>query len=52
MAWLKVLGWGLAEGGAVNAAWASDALDALERRPTLSEMLRPRSPKDSRMLGG
>jgi hypothetical protein len=52
MAWLKVLGWGLAEGGAVKAAWASAGEDAFDRRPTLSEMERPRSPKDSRMLGG
>ena len=34
MAWLKVLGCGFAEGGAVMAAWASDALLALERRLT------------------
>ena len=52
MAWLKVLGCGLADGGAVKACEASVALDALDRRVTLSEMLRPRSPKDSRMLGG
>ena len=32
MAWLKVLGWGLAEGGAVKAAWASEGDVALERR--------------------
>lgn len=52
MAWLKVLGWGLADGGAVKAACASAGEPALESRPTLSEMLRPRSPKDSRMFGG
>lgn len=52
MAWLKVFGWGFAEGGAVKAAWASAGDEALESRPTLSEILRPRSPKDSRMLGG
>lgn len=34
MAWEKVFGWGLAEGGAVRAAWASAALPALLRRPT------------------
>jgi hypothetical protein len=34
MAWGKVLGWGLADGGAVRAAWASAALEALERRLT------------------
>jgi hypothetical protein len=34
MACGKVLGWGLAEGGAVRAAWASAALEALERRLT------------------
>lgn len=34
MAWAKVLGWGLAEGGAVRAAWASLAVEALERRFT------------------
>lgn len=52
MAWLKVLGCGLADGGAVMAAWASPGLEACERRVTFSEMLRPRSVKDSRMLGG
>ena len=52
MAWLKVLGWGLAEGGAVKAACASAGEEAWERRLTFSLMVRPRSLKDSRMLGG
>lgn len=52
MAWLKVFGWGLAEGGAVKAAWASDGDVALERRWTFSLMVRPRSLNDSRMFGG
>ncbi len=52
MAWGKVLGWGFAEGGAVKAAWASDGEVAWERRLTLSVMVRERSVKDSRMLGG
>ena len=52
MAWLKVFGCGFAEGGAVIAAWASAGLEALESSETLSVMLRPRSPNDSRMLGG
>ena len=34
MAWEKVLGWGFAEGGAVIAACASEAEEALERRET------------------
>jgi len=34
MAWLKVLGCGFAEGGAVMAACASEALEALLRRLT------------------
>lgn len=34
MAWEKVFGWGLAEGGAVSAACASAAVPALERRLT------------------
>lgn len=34
-------------------AWAaSDAEEEAERRETLSEIVRPRSLKDSRMLGG
>jgi hypothetical protein len=52
MAWLNVLGWGLAEGGAVRAAWASAGDVALESRLTFSETVRPRSLKDSRMLAG
>ena len=52
MAWEKVLGWGFALGGAVKAAWASPGVLACERRLTLSVMVRPRSLKDSRMLGG
>ena len=52
MAWLKVFGWGFAEGGAVRAWAASEAEVEVERRVTLSEMVRPRSLKDSRMLGG
>ncbi len=52
MAWGKVLGWGFALGGAVRAAWASLGEVAWERRLTLSVMVRPRSLKDSRMLGG
>jgi hypothetical protein len=51
-AWLKVLGWGLAEGGAVRAAWASAGLLADERSVTFSETVRPRSWKVSLMLGG
>lgn len=35
MAWLKVLGCGFSDGGAVKAAPASAALEALERRLTL-----------------
>ena len=52
MAWLKVLGCGLAEGGAVKACWTSAGELALPRRLTLSVMVRPRSLKDSRMFGG
>lgn len=52
MAWLKVLGCGLVDGGAVNAAPACFGEEALERRVTLSEMDLPRSVKDSRMFGG
>lgn len=52
MAWLKVFGWGLAEGGAVRAAWASAGEVAWERSWTFSLIVRPRSLKDSRMLGG
>lgn len=52
MAWLKVLGWGFAAGGAVRAAWASAGEAACERSWTFSLMVRPRSLKDSRMLGG
>ena len=52
MAWLNVLGWGFAEGGAVRAAWASAGDVALESRLTFSETVRPRSLKDSRMLAG
>jgi hypothetical protein len=52
MAWLKVFGWGLALGGAVKAAWASAGVEACERSVTLSAMVRERSVKDSRMLGG
>jgi len=51
-AWLNVLGWGFAEGGAVRAAWASAGDVALESRLTFSETVRPRSLKDSRMLAG
>jgi hypothetical protein len=51
-AWLKVLGWGLAEGGATRAAWASAGEVALDRRWTFSLTVRPRSPKVSLMLGG
>ena len=51
-AWLKVLGWGFAEGGATRAAWASAGEVALERRLTFSETVRPRSVTDSRMLAG
>jgi hypothetical protein len=52
IAWLKVLGCGFAEGGAVRAAWASAGELACERSVTLSLIVRPRSLKDSRMLGG
>jgi hypothetical protein len=52
MAWLNVLGCGLAEGGAVMAAAASLALPAEERSVTFSETVRPRSLKDSRRLVG
>lgn len=52
MACGKVLGWGLAEGGAVRAAWASAGEVAEERRVTFSETVRPRSWKVSLMLGG
>lgn len=52
MAWGKVLGWGLADGGAVSAAWASAGEEAWDRSWTLSVMVRERSVKDSRMLGG
>jgi len=52
MAWLKVFGCGLADGGAVKAACASAGLEACDRSETFSEMLFPRSVKDSWMLGG
>lgn len=39
IAWEKVFGWGLADGGAVRAAWASLAEDALERRFTYKQSL-------------
>lgn len=52
IAWLKVLGCGFAEGGAVRAACASPGDEAWERSVTFSEMVRPRSLKDSRMFGG
>jgi hypothetical protein len=52
MAWLKVLGCGFVDGGAVNAAPASFGEDALDRRVTFSEMDLPRSVKDSRIFGG
>lgn len=52
MACEKVFGWGLFVGGAVNAAPASAGELALERRWTLSLIVRLRSTKDSRMLGG
>jgi hypothetical protein len=52
IAWLKVLGWGFAAGGAVRAAWASAGELACERRVTFSLIVRLRSLKDSRMLGG
>jgi hypothetical protein len=48
----KVLGWGLAEGGAVRAAWASAGDVAEESRVTFSETVRPRSWKVSLMFGG
>lgn len=51
-AWLKVLGCGFAEGGAVSAAWASAGEVAAERSWTFSPTVRPRSLKDSRMLVG
>lgn len=52
MAWGNVLGWGLAEGGAVRAAWASAGEVAEERRVTFSDTVRPRSWKVSLMFGG
>ena len=52
MACGNVFGCGFADGGAVRAAWASAGEVAWERRLTLSVMVRERSVKDSRMLGG
>jgi hypothetical protein len=52
MAWGNVLGWGLAEGGAVRAAWASAGEVAEERRVTFSDTVRPRSWKVSLIFGG
>jgi hypothetical protein len=52
MACANVFGWGLADGGAVIAEAASEALEALESRVTFSETVRPRSLKDSRILVG
>lgn len=52
MAWLKVLGCGFADGGAVKAVCTSAGDDALDRRWTFSVMVRPRSLNDSRMFGG
>jgi hypothetical protein len=52
MAWWKVLGCGLALGGAVRAAWASAGEVALDRSVTFSLTVRPRSWKVSLMLGG
>lgn len=52
MACEKVFGWGFVAGGALKAAWASVALEALLRSLTFSETVRERSVKDSRMLGG
>lgn len=52
MAWLKVFGWGFAEGGAVSAAWASAGELADERSCTFSLTVRPRSLKDSLMFAG
>jgi hypothetical protein len=49
-AWAKVLGCGLATGGAVRAAWASAAVVAVERSWIFSLTLRPRSVMFSRML--
>jgi len=52
MAWLNVLGCGLADGGAVRAAWASEGEVAVERRCTFSLTVRPRSLKLSLMFAG
>lgn len=52
IAWLKVLGCGFADGGAVSAACASAGEVAWDSSWTFSLMVRPRSLKDSRMLGG
>lgn len=46
MAWLKVFGWGFAEGGATRAAWASAGEVAVVRRCTFSLTVRLRSLKD------
>ena len=45
-AWERVLG-GCFVAGLVSAAWASAALDAEERLDTFSEIVLPRSTKDS-----
>ena len=51
-AWLKVLGCGLAEGGADSAACASAGVVADPSRETFSLTVRPRSWNVSLMLGG
>lgn len=52
IAWEKVFGWGLVLGGAIKAAPASAGEVAVDRRWTFSVMVRLRSEKDSRILGG
>lgn len=52
MAWEKVLGWGLVAEGATKAAPASAGEVAVDKSWTFSVMVRLRSLKDSRILGG
>jgi hypothetical protein len=49
---LKVFGCGLADGGAVRAAWASAGEVAVDKRCTFSLTVRLRSPKLSLRFAG